>query len=100
MVPVPKSFWLSLRATPRASLRAAGEPAAPVVILSKAQRAALVACLAAGTLSKQRGRWFGLDGAAPIAGVTVADDLLNVTIGAYRCVNCGSLCALHGAGSS
>lgn len=70
-----------------------GEPAAPVAILSKAQRAAPLACRAAGALCKQRGRWLGLDAATPIAGVTVADlgreKLLTITIA--RCHGSASL---------
>lgn len=52
------------------------EPPAPASALSPAKRAALIACLTGGSLSKQRGFWVSphrINLLSPIAGVTVAD---------------------------
>jgi len=57
-------------------LLAPDEPRAPTVILSLAKRAALIACLADGTLCKQRGVWTSPRDTTfdrRIAGITVAD---------------------------
>jgi hypothetical protein len=57
-------------------LLAPNEPRAPIAILSPAQRTALIACLADGTLSKRCGVWTSQSADAcgkRIAGVTVAD---------------------------
>jgi hypothetical protein len=51
-----------------------GEPHAPTASLSIPKRAALVACLADGTLRKQRGVWTSLsDADRHIASITVAN---------------------------
>lgn len=50
------------------------EPHAPTVLLSSPKRAALIACLADGTLRKQRGVWTSLSEAERrIADITVAN---------------------------
>jgi hypothetical protein len=57
-------------------LLAPSEPRAPIVILSRVQRSALIACLADGTLYKRCGVWTSRSAHAcdkRIAGVTVAD---------------------------
>jgi hypothetical protein len=57
-------------------LLAPDEPRAPTAILSPAKRAALMACLADGTLCKQRGVWTSPRDTTSdrrIAGITVAD---------------------------
>jgi hypothetical protein len=57
-------------------LLASDESRAPIVSLSPAKRAALVACLNGGSLHKRDGVWTGLSPATfdkPVAGVTVAD---------------------------
>jgi hypothetical protein len=55
-------------------LLAPDEPRAPTTMLSAAKRAALLACLANGTLCKQRGVWTSpRDTESRIAGITVAD---------------------------
>jgi hypothetical protein len=57
-------------------LLAPNEPRTPITILSPAQRTALIACLADGTLSKRCGVWTSQSAHAcgrRIEGVTVAD---------------------------
>src|SRR5207245_7986927 len=58
-------------------LLAPNEPRAPIVVLSAAKRAALLACLTGGgALLKQRGVWLAESasgGQKPIFGITVAD---------------------------
>ena len=58
-------------------LLAPNEPRAPIVVLSAAKRAALLACLTGGgALLKQRGVWLpesASSGQKPIFGITVAD---------------------------
>ena len=52
------------------------EPRAPTNILSKAKRSALITCLRAGSLHKERGAWIPLCATAGnerISGITVAD---------------------------
>ncbi len=57
-------------------LLAPDELRAPIVSLSPAKRAALVACFKGGSLHKRDGVWTGLSPTTfdkPVAGVTVAD---------------------------
>jgi len=68
-------------------LLAPDEPRAPITNLSPAKRAALIACLSAGTLHKRRGVWaapFASTYDKPISGVTIADlrrmDMLALTV--------------------
>ena len=49
------------------------EPRAPIAILSRAKRNALVACFNAGGLQKKDGAWHGLPGGKPVSGMTTAD---------------------------
>ena len=54
----------------------ANEPRAPIAILTPAQRKALIVCLEAGTIHRQRGAWApaGTTTSEPrISGITVAD---------------------------
>ncbi len=64
-----------ITALSRVPLLGPNEPHAPIAILSTAKRAALVACLAAGSLCKQGRMWTLPCGPneKPIANTTIAD---------------------------
>lgn len=50
-----------------------GEPRANFSALTPTKRAALLACLKAGALHREKGKWLGYANGHVVAGVTVAD---------------------------